>query len=85
MKQPDPLFCEIGDQVEFIRAVKPAPTKDGTSTSIAAGSRYKVTRLVGSGWDLELLSGDGPVEVRLLNSQMGEYVKVLSDPSEGKG
>lgn len=37
------------------------------------------------GWDLELLSGDGPVEVRLLNSQMGEYVKVLSDPSEGKG
>ena len=33
--------------------------------------------LVGEGWDLKLISGKGPDELRILNSDMGKYVTVI--------
>lgn len=78
-KEPEPLFCEIGSQVEFVKAVAPTHREGELTTTIAVGDRYRVARLVGFGWDLQRVSGKGPMEVRLLNSQMKEYVKIADD------
>lgn len=78
-EQPEPLFCAVGDEVEFIRAVVPTPWEGELVAAVSVGDRYKAIRLVGSGWDLERVRGSGPAELRLLNSQMKEYVKVAEE------
>ncbi len=75
-KQPEPLFCEVGDDVEFVKAVTTTSWEGEPTEEIAVGDRYKVVGLVGYGWDLQRVSGKGPVELRLLNSRMKEYVKL---------
>lgn len=68
-----PLFCDVGDIVEFVRHINCGSFDDCTE-SIAKGDRYKAVDLVGSGWDLERESGNGPKHLRILNSQMEDYV-----------
>jgi len=73
----DPLFCNIGDVVEFHRGVLPQALEDEPCLVIGVGDRYEAVGFVGSGWDLKRVSGGGPAEIRLLNSQMSDYVKVV--------
>ena len=44
-----------------------------------AGIFYRVVGLVGSGWDLQRISGEGPTELRLLNSQMRAHAIIRGD------
>jgi len=72
--------CNIGD----LLAVKAPLELTGTmekyspSTVKAAGQVYKVVGLFGRGWDLELVSGEGPYEVRVLNGYVKKYFKRIS-------
>jgi hypothetical protein len=70
-----PLFCKVGDVVEFKINVTTTSWDDG-SEEIVAGARYEVVDLVGSGWNLRLLSGKGAKEVRLLNSDSYKYLLI---------
>jgi hypothetical protein len=72
-----PLFCRVGDLVEFTITTE-VRDWDGASTNLVeAGARYEAVALVGWGWDLELRQGHGPRYIRLLNSQMPERVRVI--------
>lgn len=77
--EPEPLFCEVGDEVEFVKAAVARDWEGELRTAIAVGDRYRAVGLVGRGWDLQRVSGNGPMELRLLNSKMKEYVKVADD------
>lgn len=78
-KEHEPLFCAVGDEVEFVKPAVTTPWKDEPSEQVAVGDRYKVVGLVGYGWDLQRVSGKGPVELRLINSKMKEHVKLRKD------
>ncbi len=72
------LFCKIGDTVEIIKTVKSTPWPDeGDPETIEKGLKYKVANLIGYGWDLELIEGNGPKFVRILNSKMPSLVKII--------
>ena len=58
------LFCKVGDLVEFVKEVVPTTWDDQLTSVVAVGDRYRVTGLVGSGWDLEREFGSGPNELR---------------------
>jgi hypothetical protein len=73
------LFCEIGDEVEFVKAATTTPWENEPAEEVAVGDRYKVVGLVGYGWNLQRVSGKGPVELRLISSKMKEYVKLRGD------
>jgi hypothetical protein len=71
-------FCAVGDVVEFVDDTT-AETFDGLSSSrVEKGARYRAVRLVGAGWDLERVAGEGPHEVRLLNSEMTKRVRIVA-------
>ncbi len=44
---------------------------------LKVGDRYKVIDLIGSGWDLVRVTGIGPEYLRIINSEMQKYVRVL--------
>ncbi|HEY5927609.1 MAG TPA: hypothetical protein VIV11_38255 [Kofleriaceae bacterium] len=69
------LFCRVGDVVEVTHDAATASIDGEAPRKIAAGSRYRAVALVEWGWDLERVAGDGPDELRILNSQMPRYVK----------
>lgn len=71
------LFCEIGDSVAFIEDIEQSQFDDGSAIA-KKGDCYKVVDLVGSGWDLERISGDGPQYLRIINSDMKKYVRILT-------
>lgn len=70
------LFCSVGDIVEFIVAITTTPWPGEEPTEVKVGSKYEIIDLVGEGWDLKRLSGDGPIELRILNSDMDRYVTI---------
>jgi hypothetical protein len=69
------FFAQVGLLVEFTRDVETTPWPGEEKTTIRMGARYELLRLVEAGWDLRRVQGDGPEELRLLDSQMGSYVK----------
>ncbi len=72
------LFCSIGNVVEFVRDVKETSSVSRRSVdAICHGARYRVTGLVGNGWDLERLSGSGPTTIRVSNADMDKLMKVV--------
>jgi hypothetical protein len=74
------LFCKLGDLVEFVSDVFTTPKDDEAPLEISKGARYRAVGLVEFGWDLRRESGVGPVDVRVLNSQMARYVVVVESP-----
>ena len=79
-RRPPALFCKLGDLVEFISGVFTTPEDDEAPLEISRGARYRAVGLVEFGWDLRRESGVGPVDVRILNSQMARYVVVVEVP-----
>lgn len=64
-------FCKVGDTVEFIREVT-----TGNDENVKIGDKYTVVALIGWGWDLKKISGEGAIFLRILNSKMKDYVIV---------
>lgn len=71
-------FCEIGDVVEFVMEVTTTPVDEKAAERIAPGARYITVALVGAGWDLRRVLGQGPDEIRILDSQMHKYVRLTN-------
>jgi hypothetical protein len=71
------LFAPAGSIVEFTRDVETTPWPGEKAKTVRVGARYKLVRIVGAGWDLSRVQGNGPEELRLLDSQMGDYVKLI--------
>ncbi len=71
------FFAPVGSIVEFTRDVETTPWPGEEANTVRAGARYKLVRIVGAGWDLSRVQGDGPEELRLLDSQIGDYVKLV--------
>lgn len=76
------LFCATGDVVEFSVDVVFPRWQDETTETVRAGACYVTTGLVGFGWDLERVSGQGPERLRILNSEMSKYVVVSTSHSK---
>jgi hypothetical protein len=70
-------FCKVGDIVEFVIDVTPAPPDGKEPISITAGARYVATSIVEAGWDLRRVAGEGPDEVRILDSQISKYTRLV--------
>ncbi|HRH41861.1 MAG TPA: hypothetical protein PKY82_09475 [Pyrinomonadaceae bacterium] len=68
MEKPK-LFCEIGDKLKFIVEIN--------SQNIKKGDVYKTIDLIGYGWDLERMEGNGTQQIRILNSEIKNYVTIL--------
>jgi hypothetical protein len=75
------LFCNVGDVVEFIVEVARTPPEVDAPVRIAIGSQYETVALIGWGWDLRRITGEGPDEIRILNSEMPTYVRVKQSKS----
>jgi hypothetical protein len=81
-KHVEGLFCKIGEVVRFTNELVTTPWPDEQPVKVARGARYRVVGLVDSGWDLERESGDGPFQIRILNSEMPLFVEIANAPSE---
>lgn len=75
-KTMQPLFCKIGDTVEFICDLY-SESWDKDEEKIKPGDKFKIVDLIGSGWDLQRVTGSGPEYLRIINSEIKNYVKVL--------
>lgn len=64
------LVCRVGDRL-IVRLTD--ATRGAVGTTVIEGSIYEVIGRVYYGWDLRLEHGDGPPEVRVLNSQLLSY------------
>ena len=73
-KSSEQLFCKLGDTVEFIREIV-----TDNNERVRIGDRYKVVDLISWGWDLERVSGEGAVFLRILNSEMKYYVTLCNN------
>ena len=71
--------CKLGDLLEVIAPLDLLGTMDDPTPSVVqvSGQIYKASGLVDRGWDLTRVSGDGPDEIRILNSYVKRYFKVL--------
>lgn len=70
---PATLVCEVGDTLVAVRRAPMNHPRDLTE-----GDTYRVVGRVYYGWDLQLISGDGPPEVRMLNSQILDYFRIAA-------
>jgi hypothetical protein len=79
----DDFQCDIGTLVEFVDDVETLPPdhRDESPSFVRRGARYRIKNIVGYAIDLVLESGDGPPEVRLLQSQMKTYVTLVQRAS----
>lgn len=71
--------CNIGDLLEVIAPLDLLGTMEDPTPSVVqpSGQIYKASGLVDRGWDLTLVSGRGPEEIRVLNRYVKDYFKVL--------
>lgn len=71
--------CNLGDLLEVIAPLDLLGTMDDPTPSVvqASGQIYKASGLIDRGWDLTRISGDGPDEIRILNSYVKDYFRVL--------
>lgn len=76
------LFCKVGEVVRFTNELVTTPWPGEQPVKVARGARYRVVGLVDSGWDLERESGDGPFQIRILNSEMPLFVEIANPPGE---
>lgn len=70
-------FAPEGSIVEFKIEVSTNSWPGERASVVPKGSRYKLVRLVGFGWDLERVGSLGPDALRLLDSQMEGMVRVV--------
>lgn len=82
IEEPPPMeeaemACRIGDLLTVVAPLELTGTieKYSASTVKASGQVYKVAGLFGRGWDLELVSGTGPKEIRVLNGYVKKYFR----------
>jgi hypothetical protein len=76
-----PLFCSIGDLIEFVDEI-PITALDGNLLQpIKRGDRYRASELIGWGWNLDRVVGEGPESVRMLNSHLFERARIVSNRS----
>lgn len=71
--------CNVGD---LLRLVAPFEGQEWNGPKQAFQSNnqlYKAIALKGRGWDLLLVSGDGPKEIRVMNGDMTKYFEIVSD------
>jgi hypothetical protein len=73
------LFCKIGDCLVIKQDIQTSPWPEETPLKICKGDKYKVVNLIESGWDLERITGLGPLFIRILNKDMSEYVELAND------
>ena len=73
--------CDIGDVVEFrLEVSATTPPEGDTPERIEVGARYVVTGKTGAGWDFSRISGQGPTQIRILESDVPKYVRVITGP-----
>jgi len=61
----DPLFCKVGDILEIKEEIVTTPWPGEISEVVEKGALYKAIGLVGFGWDLILVKGKGPTQLRI--------------------
>ena len=71
--------CNVGDLLEVIAPLASSGSWEDPTPMITkpSGQIYRAIRLVSRGWDLELVSGNGPQEIRIMNGYVLDYFKVL--------
>lgn len=69
--------CKVGDILEFINDVTTHSWDKDHEEVAKKGDRYKVQGQVENGFDLVKISGEGPEEIRILNSLIPTYLKVV--------
>ena len=77
MNNSEPLFCKKGDILKFIKDLETNPWPDEEKKIISEGDCYQAQNVVGYGWDLEKVKGNGPKFVRILNSEMKNYLIII--------
>ena len=75
--QFDPLFCKVGDVLEIKEEITTTPWPGEISEVVEKGALYKAIGLVGFRWDLNLVEGNGPIHLRILNSNMTRYTRII--------
>ena len=72
------LFCGVGDKVEIISELETSPWPgEARSKRIEKGAIYRVVDIIGYGYDLTLIKGNGPKSLRILNSNMASCAKII--------
>ena len=89
LEKTEPWNCKVGDFLEVIADGTLYDWPDGpggkrvSEEMRAEGQIYRVADLKGRGFDLELVSGNGPPEIRAMNSEIPRRYKVVPDPERG--
>ena len=73
--------CNVGDLLRPIIPFEGQEWDGPKQTFYPDNQVYKAVALKGRGWDLLLVSGNGPKEIRVMNGDMMTYFKVISDNS----
>ena len=76
------VICGVGSVVEFINEITTTPWPGEEPVIVHKGSQYETVSLTESGWDLIRRTGQGPIELRILNSEMTKYVKLVKKNKE---
>ena len=71
--------CKIGDLLEVAARLDLTAGWDDPTPVILLpqGQVYRAEDLKGRGWDLVLVSGEGPPELRIMNGEIPQFFKVL--------
>ena len=71
--------CKIGDLLEITARLDLGGSWDDPTPSILLpqGQVYRAEDLKGRGWDLVLVSGEGPPELRIMNGEIPQFFRVL--------
>lgn len=75
-KNLPPLFCNVGERVKFTKDLYSESWNEADG-GIKEGDTYKIIDLVGFGWDLERIISKGPMYLRILNSEIQNYVVIV--------
>jgi hypothetical protein len=78
MNQAEKNNCKLGDLLEIKEDIETSPWEGEKAELVKKGSVYKTVNLVGAGWDLELVRGSGPRNLRILNSLIPQYTLPLA-------
>lgn len=69
--------CNAGDLLRLIAPLDGQEWNGPIQTVQPNGQIYQAVGLKGRGWDLELVSGSGPKEVRVMNWDLPSYFRIL--------
>ena len=72
--------CNVGDLLQVIAPLNLNGSWEDPTPSVVqpTGQIYRAVNLVSRGWDLKLVSGNGPEEIRIMNGNVSNYFRVLS-------